>query len=286
MFTRLSGRRGNQIALDVTFLNGGVPSDPYAIYKVEIYKTQVLPHNKVATFIIASPCDDSYPSPVEQLTQDIAAGQCGTDPIIGDPIPGKYRLIWDVPADVDAPCVYYDVWTYFPTNPCLDSNFSNPTLCGDTGCPDLSESAFTDYAQRCCNRFWINADSWNCVDGLQTVRFGFEPLDQRFNQPENRPLEIGLTPLPLYDFNYNLVMPLIPSLEATIKIETMHKELLVDNADMTIGIRQGSYSTNPFVLRYNLNTSNFLIGTYKYRVTINLPDGTTRTSKEFIFTIS
>jgi hypothetical protein len=111
-------------------------------------------------------------------------------------------------------------------------------------------------------------------------------LDQRFRQPEVRPLEIGITPLPLYDYNFNLNAPVIPNITATIRIETMNKEVLVNDAVMEMGLRQGSYRTNPFVLRYNVNTNSFLIGTYRYRIIATLPDGSTRASKDFVFTVA
>ena len=62
-------------------------------------------------------------------------------------------------------------------------------------------------------------------------------------------------------------------------------EVLVENGEMRTGLRQGSYRTNPFVLQYDIDASSFLIGTYRYRVTVTLPDGTTRTSKDFNFSI-
>ena len=72
----------------------------------------------------------------------------------------------------------------------------------------------------------------------------------------------------------------------TVTIKTMNNEILVDNGAMEMGLRQGSYRTNPFVLRYSIDTMAFLIGTYKYRITATLPDGTSRTSGDFILTIS
>ena len=90
-----------------------------------------------------------------------------------------------------------------------------------------------------------------------------------------------MMPLPLYDFDFNLVAPIIPQLRATIKIETQNNEILVNDAEMDIGIRQGSYRTNPFTLRYLVNTSDFLKGTYTYRVTVTLPNGETRVSPDF-----
>lgn len=286
-YTRIAGHRGNPVRLDVTFNRGGVPTGPYAITKVEIYHTQVLPHNKVAEFVTDSPCapHTTYPSPIYQLTQDIPAGNCGTDAITGDPVPGMYTLLWDVPDDAVAPGVYFDVWYYLATNPCLLDDYIGSTVC-DGDCPDLTSGEFDSLLLKSCNRFWVYPDSWDATDGLQTVRFGFEPLDQKFHKPEARPLEVGIVPLPLYDYNYNLVTPLMPMLQASITIQTGHRELLVDAAPMEIGIRQGSYRSNPYVLRYPLDTSAFLIGTYYYRILVTLPDGTTRSSKEFVFTVS
>lgn len=290
-YKRISGLRGNPIELDVSFRRGGVLTDPYAIKTVEIYKTQVLAHNKVAEFVLDSPCSDAYPAPIERVTADIPAGNCGTDAIEGQAIPGKYKLIWDVPSDAVVPDVYFDVWTYYPTNPCLLPEFEGSTECelgtDGTYChTDLDSDDLSGLRLSCCNRFWLYPDQWLCTDSLQTVRLGFEPLDQKFNQPEIRPLEIGIMPLPLYDYNYNLVAPMLPFLTGTIRIETMNREVLVNDAPLDIGIRQGSYRTNPYVFKYLLDTSNFLIGTYKYRVTAILPDGSSRTSKNFILTIA
>jgi hypothetical protein len=54
---------------------------------------------------------------------------------------------------------------------------------------------------------------------------------------------------------------------------------------MGIGVRQGSYKSNPFVFKYLLTTSDFLIGTCKYRITVNMPNGETRVSDDFFFEI-
>ena len=290
VYSRISARRNNIVELEVTFTRGGVPTDPYAIRKVEIYKTQVLPHNLVAQFILPHPCDDTYPSPVTQVTEDIPAGECGTEPQIGAPVPGKYKLLWEVPSDVQAPDVYFDVWTYLPINPCELPEFAGDTDCveidGELCHQNLDSEELEDLYLQNCGRFWVYPDNWNLSDDLSTIRLGFEPLDQKFRQPEVRPLEVGIMPLPLYDFDYNLNVPMLPYLTGTITIETMNKEVIVDAAPMEMGIRQGSYRTNPFVLKYSIDTRSFLIGTYKYRVTVTLPDGGTRTSPDFILTVS
>jgi hypothetical protein len=97
---------------------------------------------------------------------------------------------------------------------------------------------------------------------------------------------VGLMPLPLYDYDHNLVDPLIPLLEPTISISTQRCELLVDNAPCRIGLRHGSYRSNPFVIQYDLDTSLFLKGTYQYSIKVTLPDGKSRVSQKFILTIS
>jgi len=285
VYPRVSARRGNDVELGVMFSRGGVPADPYAIIRVDIYKAQVLDHNLVASFLFPRPCYAGYPEPAEKTTETTEEGLCGTESTSGVDVPGAYTLTWSVPNDLEVPDVYLDVWSYIPTNPCDLDDFAAD--CETDGCyPDLLDSALADLVVKSCNRFWVYPDNWSASDGLESIQLGFEPLSQRFRQPDVRPLEVGITPLPLYDYNFNLVAPIIPQLSATITIKTMHNEVLVNNAPMTMGIRQGSYRTNPFVLRYNISTLDFLIGTYKYRTTVTLPDGTTRTSGDFVLTIS
>jgi hypothetical protein len=276
-YPRISARRGQTVDLNIDFYHNGELADPYAIRYVEIYKSQVLPHNLVTTIPVVAVDDEDYPSPVCQEAEDTPEGDCGTEPEASTTtIPGKFHLPYAIPNDFVVPDVYFDVWYYFPTNPCSD---------GTEDC-DIDEAEFDGELLRCCKRFWVFPDEWYCSDNLQTIRFGFEPLDQQFRSPEVRPLEVGLMPLPLYDYNFNLVNPLIPFLRPTITIETQHRELLVDAADCTIGIRQGSYRTNPYVIRYNLDTSLFLRGTYQYYITLRLPDGTTRVSRKFMLAVS
>jgi len=189
-----------------------------------------------------------------------------------------------VPETYSVPDVYFDVWYYFADDPCGDLGTADPT--GDGVVCDLDNAIYDPLLLSSCHRFWIYPDEWFIDDGLQSIRFGFEPLDQKFNKPEIRPLEVGIMPLPLYDYNFNLVNPIIPFLKPTISIWTMNEELIVDGAEMTIGLRHGSYRSNPYIMRYDLDTSSFYKGTYKYRVTIAMPDGSTRVSKNFILTIN
>lgn len=282
-FPRISARAGQVVDLDVSLYRNGVLSDPYAIRYVEIYRTQVLPHNLVTTIPFVDPDDPLYPAPACQPADpDAVTG--GTEESV---LAGKYHLPYSIPADSATPDVYFDVWYYYATDPCLTitSDTSGTGSTDLTAC-DLDSEEATAQLISCCHRFWVYPDGWFCADGLQTVRFGFEPLDIRFHYPEVRPLEVGLMPLPLYDYNFNLVNPLIPLLRPTISIETQNCELLVDNDECRIGIRQGSYRSNPWVIQYDLDTSLFLKGTYQYQIMLTLPDGSTRVSRKFILTIA
>lgn len=279
-FPRISARRGQVVDLNIDFLNNGVLADPYAIRKIEIYKSQVVPHNLVATVVVTDPCDPLYPSPLCRDTIVAPPGVCCTEPSAPEiPIAGKYHLPFAVPPDFGVPDVYFDVWYYYATNPV--GQFGTET----TGC-DIDDVLYDSFLLRCCHRFWIYPDSWFCDDQLQTIRFGFEPLDQKFQSPENRPLEVGLMPLPLYDYNFNLVNPIIPFLSPTITIGTQGCELLVEDAPARMGIRQGAYRSNPYVIQYDLDTTKFLKGTYWYTIKLTLPNGSTRVSRKFILTIA
>lgn len=278
---RIAARRGQLVDLNVEFIHNGILADPYAIRHIEIYKSQVLPHNLVATIPVADPCSELYPAPVCREYEQSITGACGTVPSNDQvALPGRYHLLYDIPADFAVPDVYFDVWYYFPTNPCgsLGTDL--------TACCDIDDPRYESQLLKCCHRFWIYSDDWFCDDKLQTVRFGFEPIDIKFYSPEVRPLEVGLMPLPLYDYNFNLVNPMMPFLQPTITIDTNNCELIVDNAPCRIGIRQGSYRSNPYVIQYDLDTSKFLKGTYRYYITLKLPNGQTRVSRKFIFTIS
>jgi hypothetical protein len=120
-----------------------------------------------------------------------------------------------------------------------------------------------------------------CDDGLQTVNFGFEPLNTRFNSPESKPLEVGLIPLPVYGYNKGLVDSLIPFLNATITVGTQYCDVLVQDAPMDLGFRQGNNRGNPWVVKWNVDTSSFLRGSYYYQIKLLFPDGSTRVSEKF-----
>lgn len=257
-YSRISARRGNEVALDANFYRGGQLADPYAIYRVEIYRGSVATQNLVDAVVVAR--DTAYPSPLSQYVDS------------NGPLVGRYTWLWDVPENAVVPDVYFDVWYFFATNP-LQSD----------------SDSLADYESRLissCNKFWVYPDQWYMDGGLDTIRFAFEPMDLKFHKPEIRPLEIGIMPMPLYDYNWNLVTPIIPYLDSTITIKTENCEILAENVPCQLKIRQGSYRSNPWVISYMLDTTQFFIGTYKYQVQVKMPDGTNRVSKEFIFTVS
>lgn len=286
-FQRISARRGQIVDLSTTFVHGGIVTDPYAIRRIEIYRSQITPHNLVETIDVVDPCDPSYPSPISRVAEATDIGDCGTIPDTSELVlPGQYIYEYMVPIDAVVPDIYYDVWYYYPVNPCTTVLGTDCTDGSDGTCAsNIDDELYSGLLLSSCNRFWVYPDNWFVSDGLQTVRYHFEPLDQKFFTPEARPLEVGIMPLPLYDYNFNLAVPIIPYLSATIRVETKHCELVIDDEPMTIGLRQGSYRSNPYVLQWNLDTSRFLIGTYRYQVKLTLPDGSTRVSGKFIFVI-
>jgi hypothetical protein len=263
LFKRIAGRVGNQIELGVTFLNGGIPTDPYAIRMVRIYRKSVEDANLVAEIPISDPDSTEYPAPLEVDTSKACTGDGGA-----------YKLTFDVPCDFPAPDLYIDVWYYIPSEACLTESGTEV---------DLDDESLWSSS---CHKFWLYPDGWFVDDCLMVPDIGFEPLDVHFRSGEKRWLEVGLMPLPLYDFNFNQIMPLIPYLKASITIFTKGCETIVDNEPMEMGLRQGSYRTNPFNTKYFLDTSRFLKGTYMYRVTLELPDCQTIVSPDFSFTVS
>lgn len=258
---RISGRKGSVIRLNASFYKNGVLANPYAIRRIDIYKGSKADENLVAQIPVDSPGESTYPSPITQ--EEDSSG----------PIAGTFYYDFTVPDDFTAPQIYIDDW-----------NFIGDELIGDNGTDiDITDETLWDSQ---CNRFWVYpANDWYIDDGLIIPRFGYEPLDRHFTKPEVRPLEIGLMPLPRYDFDYNRVAPLIPRLNATIDIETTNSEIIFEDQPCTIGLRQGSYRTNPFIIRYLLDTDKFLMGTYRYRITLHLPNGETRVSPNLVFTI-
>lgn len=255
---RISGKIGDVIGLNVTFYKNGSPQLPFALRRIDIFKDSLAASNKVAEIIIPYPTDASYPSPIE-------FGDANSD---GNITTGEVILYWDVPLDL-TPGLYFDVWYFIPTDPGSDGNLDDETIW-----------------QKCCNKFWLYEGGFYCSDNLESIQFAFEPLSVRFRKPENRYFEVGVMPTPLYDFDQDAFFPAFLKSTATITIQTLNCEILVQDAPMTIGLRQGHYRSNPFVYKYLLDSTDFLVGTYKARITSNLPDGTVIVSPDMYFEVA
>lgn len=277
--SRLSGTVCEDIALQAMFLNNGVPADPAALCSIKIYKCSVSDENLITEIILPSPTEEDfdlsnefiYGGIIQRCGDQSEGALCGTD-VESEFTPGCYILNLNLCPDLFESGVYFDVWNFVGTycDPCSGTDAAISDLCDNE---DLVTSQ--------CNKFFVNDSGWYVDDGLKNIRLGFEPLDKRFQQPEKRYLEVGMTPLPLYDYDYNKLNAIIPALQGTITIMTASCETMVDSEPMKVGLRQGSYRSNPYVLQYLLDTSRFLKGTYKYRVDIQLPDGQTRSSPYF-----
>jgi len=280
--SRLSGSVCNDISLNVQFLNCGTPADPYALKSIKIYKCSVNQANLVTEVVL--PCVEAedreldreyiYGGAIRRCgNQNSDTGECGTD-LAPNFTPGCFILDLNLCPDLFEAGVYYDVWEFVGDycDPCIDptdvTNATDITCEVDDLEPVLSK----------CNQFFVSDQCWNIEDGLRSINLGFEPLSSRFQQPEKRSLEVGLTPLPLYENNVSFMTSIISSLSATITIQTASYEVLVDAEEMCIGLRTGNYRSNPYLLKYLLDTSRFLKGTYKYRIDIQLPNGETRSS--------
>jgi len=258
-YPRVSGRLGNELDLNVTFYRNGTATDPYAIRKVEVYKSSVQEENLIAEFPILEPTDGNYPSPLTRTAT------------------GVYHLLWDVPASgIVVPDIFFDVWYYI-----ADDSGSSGGSSG-SGIDVDDESLWL----QSCNEFWLYNDGFFVDSGLTNIRLGFEALDHKFNQPEVRTLEVGMMPLPLYDFDYNKIAPIIPQLLAYFSLVTDNNELLINNEQMSIGLRQGTYRSNPFTLRYRFDTRRVLKGSYQYWITVCLPNGESRSSPHFSLQVS
>lgn len=305
---RISARTGQVVDLVTTFYHGGVPMDPFMIRRVDIYQSCERPENLVATIPIG--IGSAYPSPL--LRQPIGTvGPCGTEPPPAV-APGVFILPFLVPENFRAPQVYIDVWRFLGSDPGSagigtdpddvvgvgdeddenevigigeeedEDDEPNNDFDNDASFPPDDDALWISQS----NKFFVFPDSFFADDGLIIPRLGFEALDKVFYKPEIRTLEVGIMPLPLYDFDFNRVAPIIPHLKAFITIETDNAEVLVNNAACRLGIRQGTFRANPFTVQYTLNTQSFLIGTYQYRITVMLPNGETRVSAPFRLTIA
>ena len=76
---------------------------------------------------------------------------------------------------------------------------------------------------------------------------------------------------------------MVPQICPFITVETEEGEILegLEKAPCKIGLRQGTYRTNPYVVQCPLDTGAFLKGQYRYRITLELPNGESRISEPF-----
>lgn len=258
-YPRISGRLGQTVNLDMYFFQGGIAAYPHALRRVDIYESSVQEANLVAQINFPYPDDINYPLPARTIANPSGSGD----------IIGAYTVDFDIPADFDEG-LYFDVWRY---------------VGADLGTTDSDYDDETIWLYN-CGKFWAYQNQWFADDGLMTPRVSFDALDTFFRKEELRTLEVGMMPMPLYDYDHNFIAPLLAAATATISIETYNCELIVDAAPMKIGIRQGSYRTNPWVLQYVMQPNTFFVGSYKYRVTLTFPNGQTRISENIAFEIS
>jgi hypothetical protein len=255
LFPRISARTGQPVGLNVTFSRNGVPSDPFALRRVDIYQHSVKEDNLVAQIMFGTPDLTGYPSPA-----------------IPDPTrPGTFTTVFDIP-DTFKEGIHFDVWRFIGSTPDMLTgyDFDDENLW-------LSQ----------CNKFWVFQDGWYLDDGLVTPRFAFEPLDKRFRKGEVRNLEVSLMPLPLYDWDQTRIGPMIPQICPFIEVSTEEGEILegLEKFPCRMGLRQGTYRTNPYVVQCPLETIGFLKGSYRYRIILELPNGETRISEPLRFEI-
>jgi hypothetical protein len=255
LYPRISAKTGQPVGLNVMFRQGGMPKDPFALRRIDIYYQSVKEENLVAQIPFAEPSMTGYPAPA-----------------VSDPnIEGSFVVEFQVP-NTFSEGIYFDVWRFVGSTPTSlsDYNFDDESLW-------ISQ----------CNKFWVFQDCWFLDDGLITPRFAFEPLDSRFRKGEVRNLEVSIMPLPLYDFDQNRIIPMIPQICPFITISTEEGEILegLEKAPCQIGLRQGSYRTNPYVVQCPLDTNAFLKGQYRYRIILELPNGESRISEPFRFYI-
>lgn len=263
VYPRISARKGSIVRLNVRFNANGIPLDPFAIRRIDIYQNSAVSENLVAQVEIVPPDDPSYPAPLVNI-----GGSSGN--------PGEYYYDFEVPDSFEAPDSYVDKW-----------HFIGDELVAGTG-SEIDYDDETLWDSQCLDFYVVAASTWYLDDDLIVPRLAFQALDKDFTKPEVRTLEVGLMPQPLYDYDYCRIAPMMAMLTGTITITGSGgncDDVVIEDAPMTMGIRQGSHRSDPFVLRYRLDTSTLLRGTYNYKVTVQLPNGETRISPQMTFTV-
>lgn len=232
----------------MSFYRNGKLTSPFAIRQIDIFRDSPRPGNLIASIPFVAPTDIGYPFPAVE-----------TDP-------GEFQVLFDAPDNL-VPCdIYFDVWSFIGSNP------------GSVGVDD--ESLWITQS----GMFWLYDDVWIIDDELQTKRLGFEPLDKKLRRGEVRTIEVAIHPLPIYDYDYNKLAPVIPQLRPTMDIRTARDELIVRDAPCTIGTRQGHHRNSPFVVKCPLDTRTFLRGMYRYNIKVNI-SGQQLISPPFSFTV-
>jgi len=247
-YPRIAGRLGQVVNLNMNFYHNGKLTSPFAIRKIDIFRDSLRPGNLVASIPFVDPTDPTYPFPAVEVG------------------PVEFQVFFDAPSNF-VPCdIYFDVWSFVGSDP------------GSAGFDD--ESLWIAQS----GMFWLYDDVWIADDELQTKRLGFEPLDKKLKRGEIRTIEVAIHPLPLYDYDFNKLAPVIPQLEPTIDIRTAKDELVVQDALCTIGTRQGHHRNSPFVIKCPIDTRAFLRGMYRYNLKVNI-SGQTIVSPSFSFTV-
>lgn len=246
---RVAGRLGTQVELNMQFNRNAEPDDPFAIRRIDIYRGSVRPENLITQIPIADPSSTIYPFPIV----------AGTDI-------GSFTVIFEAPDDLVPGDIYFDVWNFLGDDP------------GTAGIDD--ESLWI--AQE--GRFYLFDDVWVLDDLLSTLNVDFEPLDKNLRRGEIRTIELAVYPLPLYDHDWNKLIPIIPQLDPKITIKTNYDELIADQAPCRMGVRQDANRNSPFVIQCLIDTRTLLRGTYKYFITVQLGDQII-TSDYYYFTV-
>lgn len=240
VLNRVAGRKDNIVNLNMRFLRNGVPTEPYAVRRIDIYRGSIRGGNMVAQLLFNPPDDPSYPFPAVRDTGDLS----------------EFQVLFAVPSDFVANDVYFDVWHFLGDDP-QTSGIDDETLW------------MSQYG-----RFWVYEDVWLGDDQLSSKRLGFEPLDKKLRRGEVRTIEVALHTLPKYDYSYNKLAPIIPQLNPTMTVWTVHDELidgLVD-APCKIGVRQGHQRSSPFVVQCLIDTRLLVRGMYRYVIKVQIYD--------------
>jgi hypothetical protein len=245
-YPRVAGRIGNTIDLNVTFYHNGVPQAPAAIRRIDIFKGSIRSNNIVDQIILPPPTSPSYPGPLRQIR------------------PGAFVLPYVIPSTFVPNEVYYDVWNYVGSPPMPDVPGTDELVV------DLDNKAFwvAEYGQ-----FMVFEDDWIEDDGLFTKKLAFNPLDTRIRKGEIKTIEINIIPVPARSFEYNRLAGILPNLRPTISFRTTNNEYLagMTNIPCTIGIMQGHHK-HPFVIQCPVDSTNILIGTYQYNISVLVGD--------------